>query len=113
MSLSLDLDTLADGTGGQVTLDKTVHPVKAISAASLKLLRSATPETYLDVALVIAHRCVPTLSEEALGDLSVKQLEGILSVSTGDVEDVAKLSPDYVAPDPNGNGPATDPTSPA
>ena len=113
MTLALDLDRIAAGAAGAVTLNGTTHAVKAFSASSIKLLRGATPADYLDIAITIAQRSVPTLAAADIGELSVIQIEAILSIASGDVEEVAKLSPDYVAPDPNGSGPATAATSPA
>jgi hypothetical protein len=112
MSLSLDLDRIAAGLAGTVTLSGAVHQVNGISAASLKLLRGAQPAEYLDVALTVCKRSVPTLTEGELDTLTPPQIEGILAVATHDVEEVAKLSPDYEPPDPNASGPATIATSP-
>lgn len=112
MSLSVDLDKIAAGQAGSVTFNGTTHQVRAITASLIQLLQGAKPETYVDVSLTIAKRCVPTLSDADVDELTPKQLEAILAVATNDTEEVAKLAPDYVAPDtsgaadPNGSGPA-------
>lgn len=111
--LTVDLDRIAEGNAGEITFKGTTRRVEQISATSIALLRSAAPETYIETALTVVRRVVPSLTDDEAATLSVPQIEAILAIATNDVEEVAKLAPDYAPPDPNAHGPATDPTSPA
>lgn len=109
----IDFDRIRADRAGAVVLNGTQHLVRQISAASLALIAGATADNYLATAVTLVERLVPTLSEADRADLSIGEIEAIIGLASADVNAVRKIDPNYQEPDPNGNGPATAPTSPA
>ena len=88
----------------RVVLDGSVHIVKPMSAKMLTVLRGEG-DNVEKLLKVVASR-VPSLSAEAVGDLSLAQLEKILDLSLEGVKKVEDAAP-------NAEGAAMPPTTPA
>lgn len=101
----IDLDRIANDRAGVVTFGGVRHTVRPVSAVTLKLMREATPENYLDVSLAVVERCVPSISAEDRQTLIPAQIQAICRMASGDIDTVASM-------DPNADGPATAPASP-
>lgn len=87
---------------GRIVLGGTLHSVKPMSAKMLSVLRS-DGDNVEKLLTVVANR-VPSLTREALEELSLAQLEAILDVSLSGVKKVEDAAPNEgaaVAANPN------------
>lgn len=104
----IDFDRIRANRAGTITVSGKRHTVKQMSAALLSYASASKDNDQLAAGMHIVARLVPTLSEDELSDISVEEMNCIISMANGDAEAVRKLDPNYEAPDPNGAGPSID-----
>jgi len=95
MGTIVNLDEISQD--GRIVLGGSLHSVKPMSAKMLTVLRSEG-DNIEKLLTVVANR-VPSLSREALEELSLAQLEAILDVSLSGVKKVEDAAPNGVAPE--------------
>lgn len=96
---SIDLDAIADPIAGEIRIRGKSYRVLQATPATIKLMQSTKPAEWLNVAITAVLRAVPDLEDDVFGSLSAGQVNAIIELSTGLVEQVAQL-------DPNGESPA-------